>query len=141
MASSSAIADALITMLSAASVFGTNMVTKNDYSVLEKAAGSCATITWTNLKSVAVAFGNDRERSLTMRVDVFVRDTSNPIEVLNNVYTAGDVAVTCLEADDTLQGTVNMVDAIQATRNPDRFVQAGGVTWLPVEILVEVTEL
>ena len=141
MASSSAIADALITMLSATSAFGANMVTKNDYSVLEKAAGSCATITWTGLNSLPIAFGNDRERSITMRVDVFVRDVSNPIDTLNNVYTAGDVAVTCLEADDTLLGTVSMVDAIRATRNPDRFVQAGGVTWLPVEVLVEVTEL
>jgi hypothetical protein len=138
---STQIADALITMLASASVLGVGMVKKNDFSILETSASSCAVISWSGLNSTAISFGNDRERKLTMKVGIFVREVSNPTETLDNVYLASESVVACLESDDTLQGTVSMVDVIRATRNENDFLDVGGVTWLPVEVLIEVTEL
>ncbi len=141
MSSSSAIADGLVTMLSAASVFGPNMVTKDTYDVLERASGSCAVVSFFSVESEVVAFQNDRERSWTMLVSMYLKDT-NDVEALGRrVYTAVDTVITCLDADDTIQGTVSRTDSITMNKVPERAVEAGGFIWLPVELRIRMTEL
>ena len=141
MSSASAIADALVTMLSAASVFGSGNVNKNSYKVLETAACSAAVISLNSVRSVAVAFGNDRERTWSMGINAYIKDTGDPSDALNRVFNIADKVVACLDADDTILGTIDKVTNISITRNENKFTQAGGSVWLPVDIVVELTEL
>ena len=139
--SASAIADGLVTLLSAASVFGAGNVSKNSYQVLETSTGSCVVVQWTRLTSRAMTFGNLRHRVWNFQLRCFIRDTGDAGAVLNRVWTATDGILACLESDDTIQGTAKEIDDISGTRDPEgAFVTPGGGTWLPVEFNVAVVE-
>ena len=140
--SGSAMADALITMLSATSCFGASMVSKNSYQILEQASGSAAIVVWRNFTSVPTAFGNATAKDIvwTFEVTAFCKDTGDPQTLLNMTFAAVDVILNCLKADDTLQGTAENVVTIRGSRKPDEIVSAGGATWLPISVEVDAKE-
>lgn len=139
--SASAIADALETMLSAASVFGDGNVTIGDYKVLETTSACCAVIEWSAYDSEATAFGGgNRERAWIHQVAAFVKDRGNPVALAAGVLSTVDMVIDCLDADDSLQGTVESVDGVRASRDLREALTVGGMAWLPVFIDIETTE-
>lgn len=138
--SGSAITDALITMLGAASAFGSDAVAK-DYSVMERSSGSCCVITWKRFNSTAVTFGGvANDRHWTHTIQGFVKDLGDPISLLNRVVGFGDKVLDVIEHDDSLQGTVATVDRVECGRDLNAGVQAGGAQWVPIFIDVQSTE-
>ena len=118
--SASAMADALVTMLSAASVFGPNMVTKEDYSVLDICSGSCAVINVGGLASEPATFGtpSGRERVWEFRIDTWIKDTGDPFIMRTRVLSLTNLVLTTLESDETLQGTAFDVGRIAMRYDP-----------------------
>lgn len=140
--SASGIADALVTMFSAASLFGPGNVAKDSYKILETATGSCLTVQWVRYSSTPLAFGvpmSGRE-TWSFNLKCWVRDTGNPVAAVNRVWKATDNIINCLLADDTLQGTVDLVSGINAARDPELAITVGGATWLPFELTVDAIQ-
>lgn len=141
--SASAIKDGFITQLSAASAFGTNGVSTN-YRILEQTAGSCLVISWINLDSTPLAYGTTHiDRVWTFSVEIFLKDTGDPIAVLNRPFAAIDTIVSALEDNPTVQGTCEEVPAIRAFHRPSEFrqiIDAGGNTWLMFNIEIDLRE-
>lgn len=137
--SGSAITDALITMLGAASAFGSQNVAK-DYSVLERSSGCCCVVTWRRVVSAQVDFGDDRDRQWTHTIQGFVKDLGDPISTMSRINAFSDTVLAVLENDDTLQGTVERIDVIEGNRDLNAAVTSGGMTWFPIYIDVVSTE-
>ena len=141
--SPSAIADALVTMFSAASMFGSGNVAKNSYKILETSTGSCLTVQWTRFTSTPMTFGvpmSGRE-TWSFSLKCWVRDTGNPFAAVDRVWQATNNIVACLAADDTLLGTVDFVSGINAARDPEMSISVGGATWLPFEFTLDAVQL
>jgi hypothetical protein len=140
--SASAIADGFVTMLSATSVMGAGMVSKNSYQVLETSTGSCAVVQWTNMRSGPSVFGANYQsrRMWTFLIYAFIRDTGQAEAVRNRLWTATDTILTAVENDPTVQGTAFAVRGVTGNYQPEQFVQAGGATWLPASFSVDVEE-
>jgi hypothetical protein len=143
LTSSSMIADALITMFSAASQFGTGNVSKNSYQVLETSTGSCMMVQWTSYAdkpSTMGTFGQtSKQRTWNMNLKCYIRDTGDPVAVLNRVWTATDNILACLNADETLQGTVDEVTQVEGSHDPETAFTVGGATWLTIDFNVAAT--
>ncbi|MFA6016436.1 MAG: hypothetical protein WC742_15365 [Gallionellaceae bacterium] len=141
--SASAIADGIITNLSAASVFGTGRVSKTSYQILESSACQAAMVHWTRLRSTPSAFGNprDRERTWNFNIECFLRDTGDPIQLKTRIWSLTDTVIASLESDDTLQGTCDSLSEIAGTHDPKSGLDVGGARWLTMDFNVEVTEL
>lgn len=134
----SAISDALVTMLSAASVFGDGMVTKDDYGVLERASGSCAVVEWVGLGGEPTAIGGEFDDLYTHEIAAFAKDLDDPKATLRRVLSVIDGVVSCIRADQSLQGTAGgKVQEIRANREPRVSLEAGGQRWLPIFIEVD----
>jgi len=141
--SSSAIADAIVTMFSAASQFGSGNVAKNSYKILETSTGSCLTVQWVRYNSTPLTFGvpmTGRKR-WSFSLKCWIRDTGNPTAAVERVWKATDNVVDCLMADDTLQGTVDFLNNINAFRDPELAITVGGATWLPFEFTFDAVML
>jgi hypothetical protein len=140
--SASAIGDALVTMFSAASQFGSGNVAKNSYKVLETSTGSCLTVQWVRYNYTPLAFGVPMtgRRTWSFSLKCWVRDTGNPTAAVDRVWKATDNIVACLTADDTLQGTVDLVNNINAFRDPELAITIGGATWLPFEFTLDAIQ-
>lgn len=139
--SSSAIADALITMLSAASVLGAGNVSKNSYRPLELSACAAAVISFNSLSGTVQAFTGTRGRTWRMNINLYVRDMGVAEESIDHIYSFTDKTLLCLEADDTIQDTVSETVEIRATRNELEWVEAGGHNWAPINFQIELLEL
>ncbi len=136
--SASTIADNLVTMLSAASAFGTGGVAK-DYSVMESTSGSCAVVEFLALDNTEDTFGNQlSQANWTFSIKGYSKDLGQPQATLNRVLSIVDIVHGTLKADRTLLGSVEQVTSIRAQRElpPAGAVEAGGSTWL--EILFEI---
>ena len=142
MAGASAIADGLVTLLSAASMFGSTGVSKDSYQVVETSTCS-AVVRFVGLHSEAVGFGRppDRQRTWQFNIKCYVRDLGDPQSTINRVWLCADKVVSCLESDDTIQGTADRVDNIDVTHNPERAETTGGGTWLTLEVVPNIVEL
>lgn len=133
--SSSAIADALVTMLGSASVLGTNTVSKSGYELLESAASSATVIKWRNFTSRPSNFGgNSYSDTWEFEIKTFIRDYGDPHLALNRVWSATDKVITCLKSDYTIQGTCDDVVRITGNYDPESLLVVGGATWLPFSI-------
>jgi hypothetical protein len=140
--SASGIADALVTMFSAASLFGPNNVAKNSYKVLETTTGSCLTVQWVRYNSTPLAFGvpMSGRKTWSFSLKCWVRDTGNPMAAIERVWQATDNIVNCLTVDDTLQGTVDLTNNINAFRDPELIITIGGASWLLFEFTLDAIQ-
>ena len=138
--SGSAIADALVTMLSAASVLGSGNVSKSSYQVLESAATHSAVVQWTGIRTEQNAFGGQHRRIWDMDMHVFIRDTNDPVAAINRVWSLTDKIIACLDADPTLLNTCTDTGMLSANRDPEQAYVVGGATWLPFHMNLEVQE-
>ena len=141
--SASGVCDALVTMLSAASVFGSGGAGWA-YDILESHTGSAAAVvSFLSLDRRPVAYGNptDKEGRWIFSVNLYIKDTGDTATSLKRIAASVDAVISCIDADDTLQGTVELVTGLRATRKPTEYNEAGGAAWLPVEMQVEALEL
>ncbi len=139
----SAVCDALITMLTATSMFGASGAGIT-YKTLEVFTGSAgAVVSFAGLNSTLAAFGNPavRDRLWTFSVTLWIKDTGNPVTAMSRVGKVTDATVACIESDDDLLGTVDTVLSVNAIRDPDRAFDSGGATWLPVNVTITTKEL
>ncbi len=137
--SGSAIADAIITMLSAASAIGIDAVSK-DYKVLETTGASCCVVNWLGFNEKRITFGGDDEIIWTHIIHGFAKDEGDANAALQRVIAFPDTILTTLRSDDTLLGTVEKIVAIRGNRDPELAIRAGGATWLPVFFEVDSQE-
>lgn len=138
--SGSAIADALVTMLSATSVLGSGNVSKSSYQVLEIASTCSAVVQWTRLRTEQNTFGGSHKRIWDMDIHAFIRDTNDPVAAVNNVWSITDKIVACLDADPTLLGTCVDTGLLNGNRDPEQAYVVSGATWLPFHITLETQE-
>jgi hypothetical protein len=141
MASASAIAEGFKANLGAASLFGAANVSKNSYKILETSGASAAIIiTWTRGSARPSAFGGfNRERSWLFNLRLYLRDTADPSALLDRTFTASESLMDALEADPTIQDTVQQINSIDINQTPGDAVVAGGQTWLYLPCNVDVT--
>ncbi len=137
--SASTIADALVTMLSAASSFGTSAVAK-DYSVMDSCSASCCIVTWRGMTSKQSTFGPNWERTWTHTLHGFVKDTGDQQALLGRTISFIDNVRAVVEGDPTLQGTVDNVTDITGRRDVSAAVRSkAGLVFLP--IMIDVTSV
>lgn len=137
MTTASALKDALITNLSAASVFGPGQVA-NTYDVMELTSGCCCIVNWQDYQNEAMTFGNNRREAWTFLLEAKVKDQGDPFQLTENTFTVIDRIIATLKTDDTLQGEAKGIGQVAANRVPGEAETIGGMTWLPVDVLVEI---
>jgi hypothetical protein len=138
--SASAQVDALVTMLSAASVFGASMVEVETYSILNFASGSCAVISTIGLEDEPTEFDNGYTRWWTHQIDCFSKDQGDPYATKARNLKMLDTVVSCLEADRTLLGTSDATGRITATHNPNYALVIDGLYWSNPRITIMAQE-
>lgn len=123
-----------------ASALGTKAVSRNNFAVLETSASTAAIVTFNGVTSEPDAMGTGRARRWTIGVDVFVKDTGNPTALLDTVASATDALLPLLEAAETWNGVVDIVQNVTATFRLEDMVQAGGAAWVPVSFVLEALD-
>lgn len=129
------VVDGVIANISAASVLSACAVGK-DYSVMETAASAAAVVSYTTARSTPATFAM-RERLVTIRVELFIKDVTSPSAMMDLVSDISDAVVSSLESDFTLQDTVEEVREVRATRTPGDVYSNGTVIYLPANVEVD----
>ena len=137
--SASNVIQGLIDSLSAASALGACNIS-SDYQVMERASGCCAIVSWMGLNATETAFGGQEDYDWTFLVEGFVKDTGNINRTMTNTILFIDVVASALSNDRTIQGTVDKINAIRASRVPGVALQSQSITYLPINIEIDVTE-
>lgn len=137
MTTASAIKDALITNLSAASVFGPEQVS-TDYGVMESTSACCCVVSITSYENNAMTFGNNRHEMYNAFLQAYIKDTGNHPQLKRDVFTVMDKMIATLKTDDELQGTAKGLGRVQIEHDPELMYSNGGPVFALVEMLVEV---
>ncbi len=142
--SASAIQDALVTTLSAASVFGSGNVSTN-FRVLESSSACACVVGWMGVENVPDTYGmggeNHSKTLWTFSTRIYLKDVGSAVELMDDhVPAVIDKLVSAMRDDDTVQGTAEQVVAIRADRDPDIAFTVGGATWLMIDGEVDIEE-
>jgi hypothetical protein len=138
MASASAIADGILANIGAASVLGSVNVSKNSYQVLESAACAAAVVSWLDFQSQPAQYGGFDARDIwRFSADIYIRDTGNPIHLLNYTFTLPQLVLDSLKSDPTLQGTVILINSIAGQNSPGDVYTKGSHTWIKVPLVIQ----
>jgi len=140
--SGSAIGDALVTMLSAASVFGPGRVADDDWSIIEHSEKS-AVVELVGFTAQMHTFGVPADFEVTWNhvIYIYVRDTGDAPAVKRNQIAIIDRVLGTILADDTLQGTVEKLTNVTGARDPTSiFTIPSGESWLRSDITVSSTQ-
>ena len=138
--SGSAIVDALLDMLSASTVFGTGGVTRGLYNVLETASACCAIVQTPRVSSAHENFGT-WTRTWTIPVDTFYAEEADASLTFDRLLTGQNAVLTCLEADESLLGTVDKIVEIEVSDTGGVAMEVGGRVWLPCPLRIVATEM
>lgn len=136
-ATASAIKDAFLTNLGAASVLGSQNVSTT-YDVMETTSACCCIVSWQDYQNTAMTFGNQRNEIWAFLLEAKVKDLGDPHQLTLNTFTVIDKIISTLKTDDTLQGTAMGIGRVTANRVPGEAETVGGATWLPIDVIVEV---
>ena len=128
--SASAQIDAVVTILSAASCFGPNMVAKSTYDVLDRASGSCAVISPGNYKFNVDTFGRNTTDQLRLSLEMYVKDTGDPSTFHARVVRTIDTTASALRAALDLLGTGEIYE-FDASYQSGKAIENGGNIWVP----------
>ena len=128
--SASAITDALINNLSAASAIGSCQVATH-YAVLETTAACAGVVTFSGVECAPWTHGNAFERFYTHRLSLYVKDRSGNVLLLERDWLAlFDTAVCSLESDRNLGSEdTREISTLTGNHDPETVTQAGGATW------------
>lgn len=139
MSSASAIADGIVTLLSAASAFGQS-VSKNSYQILES-SGSAVIVQWSRINLLPNSLGGSEDaRVWDFSLRCFIRESGDLPGNLEKTWLATDKVINCIESDPTLQGTVNDTRSISARHEIESSYNIGGATWTVLSFNIECVE-
>ena len=138
MGSASAIADGLVANIGAASVLGAENVSKNTYQKLESSASAACVVAWTRFSDQPQFGAYSAQDIWQFRLQLYLRDTNDPVTLLNRTYTVPQAIIDSIKSDPTIQDTCIKLNNITATQNPGESVAIGGATWLHIPLTVEV---
>jgi len=136
--SSSALIDATVAVLTAASEFSNNEVSSNDYNVLTTAPGACAIVVrFRGFDSEPLTYGLPRGKSVVTIMDVegYIRDNGDPVGMLANTIKLSDDILNVLHQAEGLSGSAKK-SMVTRGRVPAGVAveDMGGFQWLPVLI-------
>lgn len=137
MTTASAIIDAFVTNLSAASVFGSEQVS-TDYDVMVSTSACCCVVSITSYENTAMTFGNNRHDTYNAFLQAYIKDTGDHPTLKRNVFVVMDKMIATLKTDDELQGTAKGLGRVQIEHDPELMYSNGGPVFALVEMLVEV---
>jgi hypothetical protein len=138
--SASAITDGVISLLSAASVFGASMVGNHKYDALEQCGGSCAAVFCTGFVSDESTYGNQRKHDWNYVIESYYRFTGDYDAVRNMAQTGLDLVLSTIESDPTIQGTAFSIGQITGNVPPALNVEIGGAYWMLTPFNVVIRE-
>ena len=134
--SASAMIDGILTNLNSSSVLGASGAS-TDYFVLETTSACCAVVGWQNIEYRPITFGTDGGTTHTILVEGFIRDNNDPAKLMRDSAGFADLVVNSLGSDDTLQGSIDIVQRVFARKNAGEVVSAGGLTWMPIYVEID----
>jgi hypothetical protein len=135
----SAINEAWLTNLSAASVFGEGQVS-NDYGVMESTSACCCIVNPVGYVWEAMTFGNNRRNAWQWLLEVKVKDQGDSGQLNRNAIAITDKVLATLQSDDELQGTVREIGAVEMSRDPKVLEEIQGHVWQAVDITVTLQD-
>lgn len=140
--SASAMIDGLIAVLSGSAIFGANMVGNYDFSVLERASACCAVVGFAGIDAHPTTFANpsEFENEWTLDFLAFIKDTGNPALVGPRINSMVDSVLTSIKANDTLQGTCDLITGLKGSHTLGEGLEVGGAIWFPVAFRVTAKE-
>jgi len=127
----------ILTILNSASVLGASQADEN-YDIMEFTSACCAVVTWTDIEDVPNSFGDPMGsgQETGVLIETFIRDVNDPTKAMRDNPDLIDKVINALKSDSTLQGSVDVLRAISATRTPQEVVSIFGHTWIPTRIKV-----
>jgi hypothetical protein len=140
--SGSNIGDGLVTTLTTASAFDAGNVSKDDFGVMDTTS-MCAIIVqpW-GLANTTHAYGKPAwDIAWNIGLDVYVRDTGDPQEVLHNIWKVATEVLAAVQADTSLNSSACGAVISSMTRPRDTWAEAGGQTWAPLYFTVTAMEV
>lgn len=137
--SGSAIADQLVSIFSASTLFG-SYVSKNSYAIMESSNDVAMKISFTGYSGAFTVFGDGEPLdNWRFRLETYVRDTGVPETVLNTIWSINDKVVAAIKANPTINNTVDQIIRLDAEHNPQTGITfSGGATWIPIMYTLEV---
>ena len=137
--SASAMLDALVTVLSAASCFGASMVGKSTYDVLDRASGSCAVVSPGSYKSVVDTMGLSTTDQLDISLEMWVKDNGDVSTFHARVVRMIDTTASTLRSNLHLLGTGEIYE-FNASYQSGRALEHGGNIWVPFPATITTKE-
>ena len=135
------VVNALVTNLSAASAVGSGRVGK-DYSIIETSQYPVSVVGWLHTRSLPATFGGGgRDKYWTFVVETFIKDTGSSSAIMDYFLTMSNSIMDSIENDPTLQGTVDQINEIRASRELGEAFLTGGATLYPFVVELDVYEL
>jgi len=140
--SGSAIADQLVSIFSASTLFG-NYISKNSYAIMESSNDVAMKISFTGYDGAFTTFGNgEPSDNWRFRLEVYVRDTGVAEVVLDTIWSINDKVISALKANPTINDTVDQIIRVNAEHNPQTGITfPGGATWIPIMYTLEVENI
>jgi len=136
--SSSALMDATVTVLTAASEFSANEVSANDYNILTSAPWACAIVVrFRGFDTEPLTYGLPRGKSVVTLIDIegYVRDQGDTVTVLSNITKLSDDIFNVLHQAEGLSGSAKKTLTTRGRVPTGIAVEdMGGFQWLPVVI-------
>lgn len=139
LSTASAINQAFLTNLSAASVFGEGQVS-NDYGVMESTSACCCVVNPIGYLWEAMTFGNNRKNTWQWLLEVKVKDQGDPGQLNRNAIAITDKVLLTLQSDDSLQDTVMGIGAVEMSQDLRELEEIQGHAWRPVNITVTLQD-
>lgn len=144
MASTSSLADALITTLrnSSGSAFDALNTTLNDFGLLDTTNSGCVFVVLPGgFSRMPNAFGapQTKEQNTRLNVRCYTREMGSSVDTLNKVYQAEIDLVAALSANDTLSGSATFAFLESGNGwDGNYFVELGGQIWVPQDFTIRV---
>lgn len=138
MISASAFLDGIYNALTSASEFGSDVVTKNDYTILTRAPGACAfVVRFNGIRPEAYAYGKPRSKIVLvdMTVEGYIREENDLTQILEHQVQAADDLSRVLTQDETFGGTV-MKSSVEVNVQIGLTIEMGGFRWVPISAQV-----
>lgn len=138
-ATASAINQAFLDNLSAASVFGSGQVS-NDYGVMESTSACCCIVNPVGYTWEAMTFGNNRRNTWQWLLEVKVKDQSDPGQLNRNAIAITDKVLGTLQSDDDLQETIKGIGAVEMSQDLKILEEVSGFVWRNIDVTVTLQD-
>lgn len=139
LSTASAINQAFLDNLSAGSVFGEGQVS-NDYGVMESTSACCCVVNPIGYLWEAMTFGNNRKNTWQWLLEVKVKDQGDPGQLNRSAIAITDKVLLTLQSDDSLQGTVMEIGAVEMSQDLRELQEIGGHAWRALDVTVTVLD-